>query len=498
MAPASAANIHRKGPRRGGGGGLLRQMRLRQRGVWVVCHALGRGGLRHAQPVWPAHVGSVGWTGGEGGGGPGRLLVPVTSLALGEAGATAGRRRRGRGGPRSSQGNGLAKQPAWIDWRYGLAKPHSRLSWDGLECAVSPTGPPPAGYVSAPCARATRCWRQKYQTPPPDAAVPRDEAPTPTTVSREVHNQAGNQSQARARPQPRSCALCLRTAGGGKGEGAAESPLWGRLAGCLRWAPARGAADAGPPAGGGPHDARPPSGGRRVDSRALNLCRGLVASAAMAATGPRGGPVRIAVGAWCCRGCGFPCSLPIPGPLPRTFPRTPPVWVSARAPHLPPLLFCPDRSRTVSRAPRRCAGRHIFQLKEPASLWCGLSEGSADTGGGVLTVQDQRSGQCRRARTHVCRVDCHLCAAYDLVCIEWPTKSARVWVRSTKQRPLGAAVRLRGGGLGDKAEIRASRHMLGHDEKACAERSTGTMVTGKRRGCLCHSPSPRPTLPKVA
>lgn len=185
----------------------------------------------------------------------------------------------------------------------GRPRPHIKHGWDGPQCPVSLSGSPYDGYVSAPCACLTRCWRQKYQTPPPDAAKPPGRDPRAPAVSREVIPDPRKPSH---RPQVCSQALCscshIEYEQQEEGGGAAGAVILGashQL--CSQGVPARGVLGVGPPAGNGPHDVLPPSGGRRSDSRPLNLCRGgSHLSGYGSAKGPRGwlGFFTVAV-SWC-------------------------------------------------------------------------------------------------------------------------------------------------------------------------------------------------------
>lgn len=121
-------------------------------------------------------------------------------------------------------------------------QPHSRHSWDGPRCPVSPTGSP-YGYVSAPCVCPTRCGRQKYQTPPPDAAVPPHRARSPLPcraryyiIRAEESNHTGAQPQ--PRPQARFAFNRHEGAGGRRSASRALSALRARAG--RRWCrPAR-------------------------------------------------------------------------------------------------------------------------------------------------------------------------------------------------------------------------------------------------------------------
>lgn len=404
-------------------------------------------------PTWGARAGQWGERerGRSEGEDDGRAAsrLRVTSLALGEAAlTTAGWRRQwGRGGRApiqfawkrcGQQGKREEKKKdqrgrtgvlggSRLSHTAGLAAAGPRPSGQCPE-TVSPMGPLCAGYVSAPCGRARRCWCQKDQTPPPDAAVAPGRGPRPPPIpppaascrARYILGPERDLTDAPAhqRLPPRTVA-CNRVSVRGRGRRSGAGGGHSRPLSVYVRAP-------GIPTPGGAVrvPARPPSVGRTTPAHlragasstapAWNLCRG---RARICGEWPSLAP--FSEGALCYGGCTIPL-----GPHP-SLAQSPPVprVCTTSAPH----LFCPERSQTAASANSRCAGRHIFPLHEqPGLWWCRLSDEGADTGGGELTVQQQGSGQSRRPRSTVCGGGGHLrAAAHDPICIEWPPRTAR-------------------------------------------------------------------------
>lgn len=144
-------------------------------GVVWVCHALGRGGGGRVGPAGPPWTPTWGTRGGWRRGEASRPASPppgppVTSLALGGARAPGGR----GGGVVTETGPVAQRETTWpgnttsvdgLAVADGGARGHSPVAaGTGKACSV-PSGAACAGYVSAPCACPTRCWRH-----PPDAA----------------------------------------------------------------------------------------------------------------------------------------------------------------------------------------------------------------------------------------------------------------------------------------------------------------------------------------
>lgn len=208
-------------------------------------------------PTWGARAGQWGERerGRSEGEDDGRAAsrLRVTSLALGEAAlTTAGWRRQwGRGGRApiqfawkrcGQQGKREEKKKdqrgrtgvlggSRLSHTAGLAAAGPRPSGQCPE-TVSPMGPLCAGYVSAPCGRARRCWCQKDQTPPLMQQLPPDGAPAPPPFRRPPRRVArgtysGRKGTSRTRPPtsvfPRARLLATGSLCEGGGGGAAPA-----------------------------------------------------------------------------------------------------------------------------------------------------------------------------------------------------------------------------------------------------------------------------------